>query len=425
MPIIDYEERARKSEVKLFANTNISEKTKRKLRQFLIAYNASAARRSIFIDKIRPIVEYFDDIEEALTDRDAINECFADLRQRYSPATYATYINVTCRFLSWMNDGERPNSVRDLRQRGVKLRNTRNLNPNDMITWKEGLRIAGVSPSIQTAAIGPTQLDCGFRPSEFVDLNYGDVKVNTGIAVIRVRGGKTGDRSVIARRCVPFLLRWLEAHPTKRAEDPLWVFEDSVQSDSAGRIHVRRYTYPAMRKRVRDLARRAGVHKPTDFYSLRHSSCVLDKLDNLPTEMAAERHGHSVKHFVSTYGRLSLEDNMHRFRLHYGLESEQSSKQVAHHVCPNCEAVNLEDAKWCSRCGQPIAAAVHEIAPVAQASEDTSQLRAELDQLRLELQDSRRREDQYRDDQMRLLRQMVEIKSAFTREAQLVKQYMP
>ena len=110
MPIINYERRAEMAEQKVFNNPRIPDQTKKILRRFLTAYDVSAARRQIFLDKIPPLLEHFTDIEKALTDRDAINEFFAGLRQRYSPASYATYINVVRRFLSWLNRGERPES---------------------------------------------------------------------------------------------------------------------------------------------------------------------------------------------------------------------------------------------------------------------------------------------------------------------------
>ena len=73
MPIIDYEKRAEKAEQRVFNNPKIPDATKTILRRFLTAYDVSAARRQIFCDKIPPLLESFDNIEDALTDRDAIN----------------------------------------------------------------------------------------------------------------------------------------------------------------------------------------------------------------------------------------------------------------------------------------------------------------------------------------------------------------
>lgn len=343
-----------------------------------------------------------------------MNCFFSNLRQRYSPATYATYINVTKRFLIWLNDGEKPSSLKDI-QPAKAYQKKRNLKPEDMVTWDDGSLISDTLCNIQMKAAVQAQLDCGFRPSEFIDLNYQDVEVNTGLAVFHVRDGKTGSRTVVAHRCVPSLLKWLDAHPTKRLSDPLWVFEKSIRPNS-GRLQATRYKYPALAKRIKKAGYKAGIYKPLDFYNLRHSSCVLDKLDNLPVDLAAERHGHSVKHFVGTYGRLSVKDVMHRFRSHYGTNTEDDmSKPIEHQTCPVCKALNAENQDWCSSCGTPlnmkgavVAARQHGL---VRQKEDAA-TRGELDQLKAELASSRKREDDFRKEQMLLLRQMQDIRSA-------------
>gem|GEM_PF-1607206 len=422
VPIIDYEKRADKAEQRVFDNPKIPDATKTILRRFLTAYDVSAARRQIFCDKIPPLLVSFDNIEDALTDRDAINEFFAALRKRYSPASYATYINVVRRFLSWLNRGERPQSLCDLRGRTIKGAR-RNLSPEDMLTWEDGCKIADAAFSVQLSAICLTQLDCGFRPSEFVDLNYGDVEVRTGLAVFHIRNGKTGSRSVVAHRCVPVLLKWMDAHPTKRPEDPLWVVESELLDSHQQKLRIRRYAYPAMKKRLRMTGERAGIRKPLDFYSLRHSSCVLDKLDNLPTDLAAERHGHSVKHYVGTYGRLSVKDVMRRFHSHYGSEPEETPSRMEHLNCPTCNHINTHDSKWCSSCGTPLSA----IGAVEVAKEhgltgisQSAQLQLDLETMKAELAESKDRENAFRREQLQLLTQVKDIRSVLLQEKESI-----
>ena len=193
MPIADYKQRAQRAEKQLMDNPDIPEQNKRILQRFLTAYDVSDARKNIFLNKVMPLLAEFNPIESALTDRDRINELFARLRRRYRPATYATYVNVIRRFLSWLGDGGRPASMRDIKP-GKASSKKRDLEPEDMLTWEDGLRISDVLCNIQLQAAVQSQLDCGFRPSEFIDLNYGDVEVSTGLAVFHVRGGKTGSR---------------------------------------------------------------------------------------------------------------------------------------------------------------------------------------------------------------------------------------
>lgn len=413
VPIADYKERARRSEKYLLDDPNIPEENIKILRRFLTAYDVSDARRTIFLQKIRPLLAEFKPVESALTERDHINEFFARLRQRYSPATYATYINVVKRFLTWLNDGIRPLSLLDVRP--IKASKTRrNLKPEDMFTWEDGLLLADALCNIQMQAAVLTQLDCGFRPSEFIDLNYRDIEVRTGLAVIHVRVGKTGSRAVVAHRCVPALLKWLSAHPTKRPNDPLWVFEGSIRKEG-NQLRAQRYAYPAMAKRVKMAGHKIGMDKPLDFYNLRHSSCVLDKMDNLPVDLAAERHGHSVKHFTGTYGRLSVQDVMRRFHSHYGTAEAEPAKLIAHQTCPVCKTLNSEKQNWCSSCGTPLNAkgaleTAQKQGLLNQKDEQASQ--SELEQMKAELAASREREEAFRDEQMIMLQQMQEIRSA-------------
>ena len=378
------------------------------LRRFLTAYDASDARKIIFLEKLTPFLEHFHDMDVAISDRDAVNEFFASLRRRYSPATYYTYIGVVRRFLSWVNNGVSAESMRDLHsKRDAKIR--RKLRPDDMWTWEDGAKVATASCSIQFAAIVQVELDCGFRPSEFIDLTYGDVEISSQMAIFHVTGGKTGERSVVAKRCVPAILKWLNCHPTKKPSDPLWVQERSIASATNGNISITRYRYPAIRKRLKVIAKRVGIRKPTDFYNLRHSSCVLDKMDNLPTDLAAERHGHSVKFYTCTYGRLSIKDVVKRFESHYALEpSEEPAETFQHLQCAECDFTNSHDARWCSRCAAPLKqsdAPQHQkrLTPILH-TDTTANVETENGSPIADPQDT------FRSEQARLLKQILDVK---------------
>jgi hypothetical protein len=203
---------------------------------------------------------------------------------------------------------------------------------------------------LQFKALIATQIDGGFRPSEFIDLNYGDVKLKDNFIIIEVRNGKTGKRNVILWRAVPHLLKWYNAHPTKKAKDPLWVQEDQTKGK------IIRYKYPAVVKRIRKLFKIIGLDKPSDFYSLRHSACVISKLDNVPEELAAAKFGHSIDYYVNTYGRLSTEDVLDRYSRHYGIEREE--KAIEKNIkCSRCQHVNGPKVSVCEQCGNPISLA--------------------------------------------------------------------
>lgn len=352
MPIIDYGALADKFEKELFDSKQISQKNKDLFQRFLTSYDVSDARRSIFLKKISFFLKSSPDVKVLFSDRDRINSIFRDFRNKYSAATCDTYSNVAIRFGRWLNDGELPSGFVDVVKQRKTSKLRRDLDASDMLTWKDGLKLADRSPSIQLKAIILTQLDAGFRPSEFVDLNYGDVSVLDRVVVFHVRKGKTGSRDVIAYRATPYFLRWYHSHPSKSPGDPLWV-QEHAQPMRGNENVLKRYEYAAIRKRIASLAFKVGLTKPLDFYNLRHSSCALDKIDNLPEGLAADRHGHSVGHFTKVYGRLNTKDVIKRYKLHYG-ESVESESVPGNVVCGSCQYPNPSDSSVCLRCSNSL-----------------------------------------------------------------------
>lgn len=356
MSIVDYEEMARKVEDSLLSDLLISDENKNHLRRFLLVYDVTPARRTIFLKSIRPLLVKTQDIEKELMNRDLINAIFSDLRKRYRPATYETYINISKRFVRWLYDDEDnrlPSGFKDI-GKVSKSMIKRSLNHADMIEWQEGIEMTRTTHSIQRQAIITAQLDGGFRPSEFVDLNYGDVVPMDELVGFNIKGGKTGSRVVVLFRSAAFVLRWHEAHPTKNPDDPLWITEfpaHSHRKHSSGETVIR-YSYPALCKVIKGAGKKAGIRKPLDFYNLRHSSCTLDKKDNLPTELGASRHGHSIKYYDEVYGRLAVENTADRFRLHYGLKNKVTAAPPLHRMCYSCGFANRDHSTRCFKCGR-------------------------------------------------------------------------
>jgi len=347
MTIRDYNQIAESKERAVFNDPKISEKNKEALKRFLKCYDVSPARKGLFLRHIIFLLREIPDIQKGINDRDLINDIFNKFRTNVKPGYYATIINVSMAFCRWLNDGEKPKGFKDIKNVGKK-KQMRDLSPQDMSSWDDGLALSRQVIGTQIRAMLLVQLDAGFRPSEFIDLNYGDVEINRelGITTFNVKKGKTGGRTVACQRCTPHILRWLDEHPTKKAEDPLW-----IEKDKQGKWV--KYDYDSIRWHFMYMAKKLNFKKPIDFYALRHSSCVLDKIDNLPVEVASERHGHSVKFFVDTYGRLSIKDKVDRFARHYDLNGEKEAPK-RNITCNICGWVNEPESENCSKCHRPL-----------------------------------------------------------------------
>lgn len=357
MAITDYKARSKQYLNAILANPDISQVNKEALKRFMLAYDVSPARETIFLSHIERFLKRTPDIEKDMHNSDKISAIFKEIKEEYSLATADTIKAVSMAFCKWLNDGEKPKGFKHLKR--SRKDQMRDLNADDMVSWEEGKKIASRSVSVQIKAAFLTQLDCGFRPSEFLGLDYGDVSIDGDIVIFQVREGKTGKRQVWMHRAVPAFLSWYDTHPTKKKSDPLWVMENTNRSHPTTKEEVQkieRYNYHALLKRFKWLFKSAEIDKPTDFYNLRHSSCALDKLDNVPLDEAAARHGHSVKYFVETYGRLNIEGTLARVRQHYG-KPEEKKALLKNLTCERCKVVNTPEAEYCRGCGAPLTAA--------------------------------------------------------------------
>lgn len=372
MAIIDYERNARNALQQLREHPDISDKNKADFERYYNSLDITKAREYIIIPRLRDLFILCDDLVGTMHDRDRVNALYKTLRDKgYSDATIETYKSVGRAFIRWHNEGVTPKGWRDVKSNTAGWKRT--LQPDDMVSWEDGEAMEKHTNSTQRKAILFTQLDGGFRPGELENLNYGDIQQRDGVFVARVREGKTGPRDVPLFRCAPYLQRWLNDHPDKRKDAPLWIVERPSQGKTE---YGGRYKAPAMTKAIRKIGERAGITKPLDFYNLRHSACALAKKEGLNTEMAAKKFGHTVKYYTETYGRLSTEDEIRRWRAHHGLDEEEGPQIPKPKTCPRCNTFNTAGVEYCATCGGPLT-----MQAAAKAHDETEALRSKTERL--------------------------------------------
>lgn len=262
MPIVDYERRAKTTLIALDNNTEINSTNKKHLKDYLKAKDVKAGRVEPFIRFASYFLKGKPDIKTFMEDREKVNNYFAELKdwmanhkfkrkgkiqKGMSLSCYGGAKNAVIALATWLNDGDKPKGFKD-QKNDKKSRQRRDLSPEDMISWEDGLKMINKTQSVQFKAIITTLLDGGFRPSEFNDLDYGDVSIKKVMAVIHIKDGKTGPRDSIVFRCVPYLQRWLNQHPSKKKSEPLWVMEFPACSNDKkhNKGEVVRYKYPAL-----------------------------------------------------------------------------------------------------------------------------------------------------------------------------------
>jgi len=324
--IKDYEADNKRLLNNIMNHKDISKKNKNALNRFLKAYiikkgakkgqPVSLARKNLFLTQIPKLLTASKDIIKDMQDRDKINDIFNDFRNKLSPGYYGTVVNLSLRFVRWLNDNEKPKGFKDI-DNVSKDQQKRNMKPEEHWEWDDAITHSKTAFTVQEKAWAPVRLDAGCRAAEFLGLNYGDVKKKNGHMIIHING-KTGKRDTILYQAVPWLDEWLREHPTKKTNDPLWVMQKKGE--------ILRYTYAAHNKRFRSISKLAKLNKPNDFNATRHSCARLTKIDNMNPLQASENLGHSLEYYQRTYGQLTTEDRLKSMEEHNGTSSKEEKK---------------------------------------------------------------------------------------------------
>lgn len=365
MPILDYAKSAESAYKSIINDEQISDTNKEYAKKFDKVYKIQVrpATRAKFWRHLKFFLRETDDCKTLFDNPDAVNELFAKLHKELGVSYYITIINVTNRFVKWLNDDVKPRGFKDVKSPKKSLQR-RKLNKSDMWEWEDGVNVGKQTTSAQVKAMIMTQLNLGARPSEFIDLRYGDIETKGKFMVVHIRDGKTGGREAILFYAVPYLARWLNEHPSKKKDAPLWLVENAKNShvkDEQGNFkqgkqgQIIQANYATLKKRLEYLVRKAGLSKRTDFYTLRHSCARLLRLWGVPVEECAKQLGHSVKEFTETYGRLDTSDREARHAKALGVSTDvKDAKPQEPVACPKCEQVNPPEKEQCSRCGSPM-----------------------------------------------------------------------
>jgi len=338
-------------------NNKISQVNKDHVKNFLKSYNVADSTLAKFYDFITYFLERTQDAEKTIKSREDMAGIFEELHKKLGPSGYETVRIVTRRFARWLNEDEVPKSFKAIKKltKQEKKKLKRVNNPKyETLTWKDGLDIAKETNSIQLKSMILTELAAGLRPEELFNLDYNNAVRDGKFIILKILETKTAEpRDVVIYKAAPYLSRWLDMHPFKKG--PLWIMENKLKSSKYRKDgEGLRYTYSAAKKRIKNLAKLAGITKPVFLYNFRHSSISISKQENLSPEMGAEKYGHSIQFYISTYGKLSSEQKAKRFKQHYGEGEVKKEDKPKNLICPICETINEPNKELCGKCGSAL-----------------------------------------------------------------------
>ena len=249
------------------------------------------------------------------------------------------------RFYKWLRgNDEYPPEVKWIPMR-VK-RSDRFKLPEELLTEKDVQALVEASLNPRDRAFIAVLYESGTRISELALLRLKHIQFDVHGARIMVRG-KTGARSVRIISSVPLLTSWINVHPSKSDPDAhLWL---------TNRGDVPSHT--TIVTMLDAVAKRAGIKKPVNPHSFRHSRAT--RLACHLTEAQMKEHFGWVQasRMAAVYVHLSGRDVDDALLRVYGVRKEDSvaiESPMMPRSCRRCQTQNAAVNRFCSLCGLPL-----------------------------------------------------------------------
>ncbi len=248
-------------------------------------------------------------------------------------------------FYKWLNGGERyPECVEWIK---TTEKRSNNKLPEELLTEEEVKRMISAAWSPRDRAVISLLWESGCRVGELLTMRIKNVSFEENLTRITVLG-KTGARRVPLLDSTPYLAEWLENHPFNEDSDAfLWVGIGNV-----GRGEFLKY--PALRKMLVNVAKKAKVKKKVNPHNFRHSRATF--LANHLTEAQMNQYLGWVRgsDMAATYVHLSgrdVDDAILKMRGLSKAKEEKVESSLAPKPCPRCNSINKATGKFCNRCG--------------------------------------------------------------------------
>lgn len=267
-------------------------------------------------------------------------------KSKYSYWTKHDYKVSLKKFYRWLRNTEKPLYPPEVSW----LKTTKNCSshklPDELLTEDDIKKLVDSCDSLRNKALILSLYESGCRVGEILTMRVRNVEFDRYGATLIVNG-KTGSRRVRIIVSAPVLSSWIENHPLKDADSPLWVNEGVRNKGKA-------MTYHTIMSLLQRTFKRSGLNKNSNPHLFRHSRATI--LANKLTEAQMDEYFGWTQgsKMASTYVHLSGRNLDNALLKIHGieLEKEGNDKEVLTNVeCPRCRINNSSTSKFCYKCG--------------------------------------------------------------------------
>jgi len=313
-----------------------------------IAHNMSVPFRSARRRNIEDLVTRLADHEIGVAKKDGTTEA----ARRYSPETMADYKMIVKIFMKFVRYGDTdrdtpyPDEVRWLRKT-IKKSDERE---KPYFTDQEAEAMIKAAGSVMRKAFIAVRHEAGPRPGEGLLMRVGDVQFDDAGALLHIRRGKTGSRTVRLISSVPYLADYLSTHPYRNdPQAPIWLTTSTNHLNEP-------LSWVAPNRIVKEVAAEAGIKKPrATLYMFRHGSATRNAKYLTDSELKLLYGWSGSSRMPAVYVHLSGGDLDEKYQSVYsGKHVETPRPEFAPTICPRCKEKAAPGMLYCPKCATPL-----------------------------------------------------------------------
>lgn len=219
---------------------------------------------------------------------------------------------------------------------------------SQMLTESQILDLIKAGKNSRDRALLAVEYEGGFRPVELLKLKWSDIKFDEYGAVINT-DAKTGKpryiRLIVSKS---YLSAWKSDHILGAGPDTPVFCSLKTPHEAIGP--------PALKKIIKEAAKRAGIDKRVHPYLLRHCRVSHMLEQEIPESVIKLQHWGSLNTpMLGTYGHITNKAIDDALLSRAGIiRKEKKEPQFKPGICPECGAVNKPTAKYCENCGHGV-----------------------------------------------------------------------
>ena len=242
----------------------------------------------------------------------------------------------------------------------------------DVITEGEAKRMVDAATSVRDKALVAVLFEGGFRIGEALGMRVSDVVFDENGAKVSVHG-KTGSRTVRLIASSPILGLYIQQHPFKNGDGPLWIHFGNVKRN-------RLMSYQATRETLIRIAVSAGLTKRIHPHLFRHSAATRDGEYNISERILEVKYGWSKgSKMAARYTHIrdtKIADDIF-LSTYAGKEFKAPEPQFRPLACVRCGKENTPGMQYCGSCGTPL-----NRAELAKSSVETQEMKNDIREIK-------------------------------------------